>query len=101
MLQTSNLIPQGAGLAPALHAGLAPEVAARADILFTCGTHMRGLFDAVPESVRGCHAEDAAALAPVVREAVREGDVVLVKGSLGSRMKRVVQAIDALAAETN
>ena len=36
---------------------------------------------------------DAAALAPAVLEAVRPGDVVLVKGSLGSRMARVVAAL--------
>jgi UDP-N-acetylmuramoyl-tripeptide--D-alanyl-D-alanine ligase len=54
------------------------------------------LFDAVPERSRGAHAADSAALAPIVEGAVRAGDAVLVKGSLGSRMKRVVEALDGL-----
>ena len=35
-----------------------------------------------------------AALAPVVASAVRPGDAVLVKGSLGSRMRLVVEALE-------
>ena len=40
------------------------------------------------------HAADAEALAPVVAAAVRPGDAVLVKGSLGSRMRAVVRALE-------
>jgi UDP-N-acetylmuramoyl-tripeptide--D-alanyl-D-alanine ligase len=83
---------------PAEHVGLAEAVSGSADCLFTCGPLMRGLFDAVPEAMRGFHAVNAAALAPVVARALRRGDVVLVKGSLGSGMKRVVDAIESAAA---
>ncbi len=82
---------------PAEHAALAPDVIANADILFTCGPLMRGLFDAVPTSLQGMHAEHSAALAPLVADALRPGDVVLVKGSLGSRMRLVVQAMRSVA----
>jgi UDP-N-acetylmuramoyl-tripeptide--D-alanyl-D-alanine ligase len=58
---------------------------------------MRGLFAAVPDNIRGFHAVNAAALAPVVARALRKGDAVLVKGSLGSGMKHVVEAIDSVA----
>jgi UDP-N-acetylmuramoyl-tripeptide--D-alanyl-D-alanine ligase len=34
-------------------------------------------------------------LAPVVLDALRPGDAVLVKGSLGSRMKKIVDALEA------
>jgi UDP-N-acetylmuramoyl-tripeptide--D-alanyl-D-alanine ligase len=82
---------------PAEHAGLAETVAAAADRVFTCGPLMRGLFDAVPADIRGTHAADSTDLAPIVAAAVRRGDAILVKGSLGSGMKRVVNAIDAVA----
>ena len=82
--------------APAAHAGLAPAVAEAADILYACGPEMANLFAAIPAALRGRHLPDSAALAPVVAEAVRPGDAILVKGSLGSRMKLVVQALDGL-----
>ncbi len=81
--------------AAAEHMGLAEGLDASADLVFTCGPMMRRLHDAVPAGIRGAHAPDAAALAPIVAEALRAGDAVLVKGSLGSRMKLVVQAIEA------
>jgi len=70
-------------------------VADSADLLFACGPLSRHLFDAVPPHLRAAHAPDAAALAPLVRAAVRGGDAVLVKGSLGSRMGLIVAALDA------
>ena len=82
---------------PAEHAGLAADVVRSADLVFTCGPLMRHLFDALPASIRGHHAEDAAALAPVVAARIAAGDAILVKGSLGSRMKTIVAALDAQA----
>jgi UDP-N-acetylmuramoyl-tripeptide--D-alanyl-D-alanine ligase len=83
--------------APAEHAGLTPAVAASADLVFTCGNLMRHLFESVPEPLRGSHAPDSAALAPLVAAALAPGDAVLVKGSLGSRMKLIVSALQARA----
>jgi len=79
---------------PAEHAALAPVAAEAADIVFTCGKLMQHLRDALPAGLRGAHAADSAALAPLVAAALRPGDAVLVKGSLGSRMKFIVDAID-------
>ncbi|TCZ63162.1 UDP-N-acetylmuramoyl-tripeptide--D-alanyl-D-alanine ligase [Roseicella aquatilis] len=76
----------------ALHEGLAPE-AALADLVFTCGPEMARLHALLPEGKRGAHAADSAALAPIVQRALRPGDVVLVKGALGSRMALVVRAL--------
>ena len=77
----------------AMHAALAGDAAACADIVFTCGPQMAALHAALPAEKRGGHAVDSAALAPVVAGALRAGDAVLVKGSLGSRMAVVVRAI--------
>jgi UDP-N-acetylmuramoyl-tripeptide--D-alanyl-D-alanine ligase len=78
---------------PALHASLLPDVLAAADMVFCCGALMRGLFDALPENRRAAHRDSSEELAPLVRQAVRPGDVILVKGSLGSRMAAVVRAL--------
>ena len=80
---------------PGEHVGLAGDVVANADLLFTCGPLMRLLYEAIPPAKRGAHAADSASLAPLVAAAVRPGDAVLVKGSLGSRMKIIVQALAA------
>ena len=84
---------------PAEHAGLAPDVAASADLLYACGKLMRHLFEAVPAPQRGVLAADSQSLAPIVADAVRPGDAVLVKGSLGSRMRLIVAGLEARLAE--
>ncbi len=87
------------GLAAAEHAGLADAVSASADLVFACGPMMRHMFDALPPALRGAHVENSADLAPMVAGALAPGDAVLVKGSLGSRMKLVVSALQQLNAE--
>ncbi|MFO1059843.1 MAG: UDP-N-acetylmuramoylalanyl-D-glutamyl-2,6-diaminopimelate--D-alanyl-D-alanine ligase [Dongiaceae bacterium] len=83
--------------APRLHAALAGDVETSAlDLLFTAGPLMRHLHDTVPAARRAGHAADSAALAPLVAAAVRPGDIVLVKGSLGSRMAPLVDALRRL-----
>jgi UDP-N-acetylmuramoyl-tripeptide--D-alanyl-D-alanine ligase len=77
------------------HEALAGAVEESADLLFACGPWMKFLFDAVPQARRGAYAATSATLAPIVAQAAREGDALLVKGSLGSRMRVIVQALDA------
>jgi UDP-N-acetylmuramoyl-tripeptide--D-alanyl-D-alanine ligase len=81
---------------PKMHAELAPDVASAADLVYACGPLMGHLFGALPEAKRGAHLPDSGALAPVVAEALRPGDAVLVKGSLGSRMALVIAALKSL-----
>ena len=84
---------------PAEHAGLAPDVAASADLLYACGTLMRHLYESVPTRQRGALTGDSASLAPIVADAVQPGDAVLVKGSLGSRMRVIVAGLEARVSE--
>jgi UDP-N-acetylmuramoyl-tripeptide--D-alanyl-D-alanine ligase len=53
------------------------------------------LFDTLPVEIQGAHMPDAALLGPVVKAALRAGDCVLVKGSLGSRMRDVVAILES------
>jgi len=80
------------------HAGLADAVHDSADLLYACGPWMKVLYDAVPANIRGAHAPDSAALAAILVPHLRAGDAVLVKGSLGSRMRVVVDALEQVAA---
>jgi UDP-N-acetylmuramoyl-tripeptide--D-alanyl-D-alanine ligase len=78
----------------ALHRGLADAVRANAvDLVFCCGPLMQALWQALPANRRGGYAEDSAALEAQVLPAIRAGDVVMVKGSLGSRMAPIVKAL--------
>ncbi|MBG0812042.1 UDP-N-acetylmuramoylalanyl-D-glutamyl-2,6-diaminopimelate--D-alanyl-D-alanine ligase [Methylosinus sp. H3A] len=77
-----------------LHAGLAADLeAAGVDLLFTAGPLMARLFYAAPEHMRGAHRANAAELEEAALWAIAPGDAVMVKGSNGSRMSRIVEAI--------
>ena len=79
---------------PDLHRGLADAVIANSiDLVFCCGPLMEALWQALPAGRRGGYAENAAALEAEVLPAIRAGDVVMVKGSLGSRMAPIVKAL--------
>ena len=83
--------------APAFHAGLAgPLEAAGVDLVFAAGPLMKSLWDALPPTRRGGYAESAAELAPLISAAVGPGDLVMVKGSNGSRAGAVAAALSAL-----
>jgi UDP-N-acetylmuramoyl-tripeptide--D-alanyl-D-alanine ligase len=78
-----------------LHRELSAAVLDNAvDLVFCAGPHMRKLWQALPSERRGGYAEDSKSLEPKVLEAVRGGDVIVVKGSLGSRMTAIVKALE-------
>jgi UDP-N-acetylmuramyl pentapeptide synthase len=56
---------------------------------------MAHLWEALPATRRGAYAETSQDLEEAVLRDVRGGDVVMVKGSLGSRMMPLVDAIKA------
>ncbi|MEQ8735165.1 MAG: UDP-N-acetylmuramoylalanyl-D-glutamyl-2,6-diaminopimelate--D-alanyl-D-alanine ligase [Rhodospirillaceae bacterium] len=82
---------------PELHADLAtPIIAAGIDSVFTAGPAMKHLYDALPKHQASGHAKTSAEIAPLVVSAVQSGDVIAVKGSLGSKMSVVVNALKDL-----
>jgi len=85
---------------PALHEALATDAAKAAELVYACGPLMGHLFAALPASHRGAHTQDAASLAPIVAAALRDGDAVLVKGSLGMRMAEIIRAISGAERKT-
>jgi len=82
---------------PAFHAALVePIEAANVDLVFCAGSQMKSLWQALPATRRGAYADDAASLTPLVKAAVEPGDVVMVKGSNGSRAGAIAAALAAL-----
>ncbi len=83
--------------AASLHVGLKQHlVSADVDLVYACGPNMAKLYDALPPGMRGACARDSRELAIKIAEAAQPGDVIMVKGSLGSRMALVVDALQAL-----
>jgi UDP-N-acetylmuramoyl-tripeptide--D-alanyl-D-alanine ligase len=77
-----------------LHRDLAAAAAEAADLVFCSGPLMRSLFEALPSARRGGYAETSAALEGAVLDTVAAGDVVMVKGSFGSKMGPIVKALE-------
>lgn len=78
-----------------LHVGLVSTlVNNQMDLVFAAGTFMEKMYQALPETMRGAYKATSRELAPMVVEALRANDLVLVKGSRGSRMDVVVEAIE-------
>ena len=87
--------------APHWHTDLAGDLeAAGIDLVYTAGPLMAHLHRALGAARRGAHAPESESLTDILRAEVRAGDVVLVKGSLGSRMGPIVRRLvaDASAA---
>lgn len=80
--------------AAALHEGLHDDILSNAvDLVFAAGPLCRGLFESLPSGLRGLWGETAPVIEEPLAKTVRAGDVVMVKGSNGSRMGPVVAAL--------
>jgi UDP-N-acetylmuramoyl-tripeptide--D-alanyl-D-alanine ligase len=84
-----ELGPDGA----AHHRDLAEAVEANSEIVFAAGPLMDNLVRALPPERRGGYAGSAAELEATVLANVRAGDVVMVKGSKGILVSRIVKAL--------
>ncbi|MDX1738760.1 MAG: UDP-N-acetylmuramoyl-tripeptide--D-alanyl-D-alanine ligase [Alphaproteobacteria bacterium] len=81
-----------------LHLGLAKELeSAQIDAVYCCGPLMREMYDALPSKIRKLHLPDSSELFEKVLSDLCDGDIVLVKGSLGSRMVPVSDSFIALS----
>ncbi|MDB5441043.1 MAG: UDP-N-acetylmuramoylalanyl-D-glutamyl-2,6-diaminopimelate--D-alanyl-D-alanyl ligase [Caulobacteraceae bacterium] len=79
------------------HAALVePIAAAGVDLVFCAGPLMAALWEKLPSTRRGGYAPDAATLAGELAGALRAGDLVMVKGSNGSKAGAIVAALTAL-----
>lgn len=66
------------------------------DLVFACGQHMPAILEGLPDDMRGGAAENSDELADFVAKRVRSGDLVLIKGSFGSQMGKVVERLKAM-----
>jgi UDP-N-acetylmuramoyl-tripeptide--D-alanyl-D-alanine ligase len=87
------MLELGAGSATQ-HARLAESlIRNKIDLVFTAGPEMAALWKVLPPAQRAGTADDSQTLAPQVAEAVRAGDILVVKGSAGSNTKVIVEAL--------
>lgn len=64
--------------------------------VWTCGKLMYHLHKAM-NSINAKHFEDSASLASIINSMIQPGDILLIKGSRGSAMKRVIDALQLIS----
>lgn len=80
--------------AVAMHAGLAEGLREHGfDAVFTAGELMQQLYEVLPQGLRAGHVAQASQLLPLLQGGLGENDVLLVKGSHGSKMYEVAAAL--------
>ena len=79
---------------PEFHADLAAAIDSNGiDLVFCAGPLMAHLYGRLPAEKRGSAAQTSQALLPELLSTVRGGDAVMIKGSLGSRMGLLAEAL--------
>lgn len=90
-----ELGPQG----PDLHKDLAEAIlAADVDLVFAAGPLMKNMFDVLPSKIKGVWAETSIDIEKDLIAAIGPYDIVMVKGSNGSRMGPVVAKLKSVFA---
>ncbi|MDM7933483.1 UDP-N-acetylmuramoyl-tripeptide--D-alanyl-D-alanine ligase [Tabrizicola sp.] len=85
----------------ALHVAIAQHPGLGALHVIHCvGPRMRALYQALPRRLRGEWVEAASDLAPRARTLIDAGDILLVKGSKGSKVSLVVDALRKMGQAT-
>jgi UDP-N-acetylmuramoyl-tripeptide--D-alanyl-D-alanine ligase len=79
---------------PQFHADLASAIDTNGiDLVFCAGPLMANLYERLPQQKRGGWAQKSEDLRAVLLDEVRGGDAVMIKGSLGSRMGQLAEAL--------
>ncbi|NRA86019.1 MAG: UDP-N-acetylmuramoylalanyl-D-glutamyl-2,6-diaminopimelate--D-alanyl-D-alanine ligase [Rhizobiales bacterium] len=77
-----------------IHAALAKDIAdAKIDVVFACGEDMKSCYNLLSIEKMGQYAQNSSLLAKSILENIYPNDVVMVKGSLGSKMSLIVNKI--------
>lgn len=80
--------------APQMHASLAKEIIdANLDMVMTCGKYMKYCYDSLPIEKRGAYGINSSQLAKNILNKINANDVVMVKGSLGSKMSIIISKL--------
>lgn len=87
MLELGNAAPQ-------FHTDLASIIDSHAvDLVFCAGPFMAHLYDQLPACKRGAYSESSQDLRSAVFQIVQGGDAIMIKGSLGSKMGPLAEAL--------
>lgn len=104
----SNLYPDGEGRRIAvlgdmlelgekssdIHRSLKKDVcAANVDFFFACGANMAHLTKSMPSTIKTVHQDNSELLIKPLLEVAGPGDIILIKGSLGSKMRIPLEAL--------
>ncbi len=82
------------------HAALANVLAEHGiERVYACGVEMSAMMDRLPPAMRGTHAATSHEIADDVVRAAAAGDIIMIKGSLASGMRVVVDALLTLDRE--
>jgi UDP-N-acetylmuramoyl-tripeptide--D-alanyl-D-alanine ligase len=80
--------------APDLHRGLKDAIdTAGVDLVLACGPNMRLLHESLSAGQRGAWAQTSVELVDALLDAARAGDVIMIKGSLGTNMAPLLAAL--------
>ncbi len=63
------------------------------DKVYACGKNMQGLYKTLNKSCQGGSAENSSILLPLVLKDIQANDVIMIKGSLGSNMKIILDKL--------
>jgi len=79
---------------PQFHAGIKSAIDSNAiDLVFCAGSLMANLYERLPTEQRGGYADSAELLKRQLLDTIEGGDAVMIKGSLGSRMGPLADAL--------